>query len=165
MWPKQNVSMMNLFYGDPDGNRDGLPDPRFEAEHLTYIEPPYPMVFSWNEQTVKRIRVNKKCADSLHRILERIGHEITPLEREKAQLNRLGGVYNFRLMRGKNQLSTHSWGAAIDLAPALNPLGKRYDHTKGMMPVKAVKLFQEEGWIWGGLWPRPDAMHFQACII
>ena len=31
-----------------------------------------------------------------------------------------------------------------------------------MMPMKVVRIFESEGWGWGGEWHRPDAMHFEA---
>lgn len=153
---------MNAFYGDPDKNRDGLPDADFESRYLTFIEPPYPMVFSWNNQPVKKIRVHKKCAESLYSILSNIGKDFTIAEREKYQINKFGGCYNFRLMRGGNELSKHSWGCAIDLSPEINALGVEYGARPNMMPMKAVRSFELEGWKWGGRWWRGDSMHFEA---
>ena len=76
-----------------------------------------------------------------------------------------GGAFNFRLKRGGNSLSIHSWGAAIDLDPERNALGRRYRAGAGMMPMAVVEIFAAEGWVWGGPWSRPDAMHFQAAVI
>lgn len=153
---------MNAFYGNPDGNSDGLPDPAFETQHLTYIIPPYPMVFAWNMKPVLRIKLNKKCADSALAALARIGREFDAGERQEYGLDRLGGGYTFRMMRGIPRLSIHSWGAAIDLAPDLNPLGAAPGSRPNMMPPEAVEAFRAEGWAWGGDWRRPDPMHFQA---
>lgn len=161
-WPKQDSNSMKAFYGDPDGNGDGLPDADFESKYLTTILPPYPMTFSWNTTPVSKIKVHKKCADSLLAALTQIGKDFTVAERQKYQLDRLGGCYNFRLMRGLNNLSIHSWGAAIDIAPGLNGLGEEVGKRANMMPMKAVAAFRAQGWEWGGLWRRPDPMHFQA---
>jgi len=165
MWPLQDRESMNAFYGDPDTNRDGIPDRKWESENLVRFKTPYPMVLAWNDKPLQRITIHKKCYESLERILTRIGQEFTEEEIRRFQLNRFGGTYNFRMTRGGTRLSIHSWGAAIDLAPTLNPLGRTHDAASFMMPEKAVKIFESEGWIWGGKWKRPDGMHFQAARI
>lgn len=159
-WP--SPSKLNEFYGNPDINNDGAPDPKWESLNLVRIVPPYPMFWSWSGEPVKTIRVHRKCSDSLTDILSLIGETFSGVERNKFQLDQCGGVYNFRLMRGLNKLSTHSWACAIDLAPEINGLGIQYDPSRNMMPKKAVEIFKAEKWIWGGMWSRPDAMHFQA---
>ena len=62
-------------------------------------------------------------------------------------------------------LSTHSWGCAIDLSPALNGMGIAYNPKAHMIPAQVVAIFSANGWEWGGLWQRPDAMHFQAARV
>lgn len=159
-WPLP--SKLNEFYGNPDANNDGFPDARWEALNLIRINPPYPLFWSWSGEPVKTLRVHRKCGGSLLKILEEIENKFTAIDRHKYQLDQCGGVYNFRLMRGGNKLSTHSWGCAIDLAPEINALGVQYDPSKNMMPKEAVRIFTNEGWQWGGPWSRPDCMHFQA---
>ncbi len=158
-----SYSQLNDFYGDPDINDDGQPDAAWESANLTTIVPPYPMIWSWSLKPVKSIRIHKKCAESLFDALEQIGKDLPHNIRAKAQLDRCGGGYNFRAMRLGSRLSTHSWGCAIDLAPDLNWLGRKYSENAGMMPKVAVKAFESRGWVWGGKWTRPDAMHFQYC--
>lgn len=165
MWPKQDIEAMNAFYGNPDMNADGLPDSKFEAANLVRVLPPYPMVMSWNLKPLSRITIHRKCAESLLIALRQIGHEFNDKERARYQLDRYGGGYNFRLKRGGNRLSIHSWGAAIDLAPDLNPLGRVHAQYPNMMPARAVAAFAAQGWEWGGLWKRPDAMHFQSAGV
>jgi len=163
MWPRYKD--LNEFYGNPDGDCDGMPSPKWEADNLTSIVPPYPMYWSWSMQPVKSIKIHKKCAGSLFDILTEISNEVPKEIRVKSQINRCGGAYNFRRMRGLHTLSTHSWGCAIDLSPELNWLGRVYDSKLNMMPMKVVEIFQSHGWVWGGKWSRPDAMHFQACMV
>ena len=165
LWPKQDAASMNAFYGNPDTNKDGLPDAVFESQYLTTILPPYPMVFSWNNMSVSKIRVHKKVAVTLLAALTQIGKDFTIAERQRFQLDRFGGGYAFRLKRGGNTLSIHSWGAAVDLAPELNPMGREYGSRPNMMPMKAVKAFQAQGWTWGGGFRIPDAMHLQAASV
>lgn len=114
------------------------------------------------------------------------------------------GYYNdFKSMRANNslafacrydgdspdELSSHSWGLAIDLNPVFNPymsmsskeLGNIYlirpenfrywNRTSGTAGLispgeEVVRIFRKYGWIWGGYWPGrgddyPDYMHFQ----
>jgi len=150
------------FYGNPDTNGDGQPDPKWEAANLIYIVPPYRMQWSWGGEC-KRIRVHKKCADSLLRCLTKIGQEFDVKARTYYQLDRCGGGYTFRPIRGvSDRLSMHAYGAAIDLAPELNPLGhKWYPNGYRMMPEEVVKIFADEGWYFGGLFRRPDCQHME----
>lgn len=170
-WPHQRD--MNSFYGNPDKNRDGVADRDWENENIIKITPPYPLWYPSDAggKLIKRakqftsLRVHKKCADSLMQCLTRIGSEFTPEEIHKYELDICGGTYVFRLMRGGRSLSVHSWGSAIDLSHLINWYGRKYDESKGMMPMRAVKIFQDEGWTWGGLWRKGDAMHFQAADV
>lgn len=164
-WPKQ--SEMNAFYGNPDTNNDGQPDKAWEAANLIRITPPYKLVLAWDtKRSVSSVLVHKKCGESLLRILTAIkAHYKTQEAIEAARMHLFGGVYNFRLMRGGSKLSIHSWAAAIDLDPERNGLGKTWVDGKGMMPTAVVKAFEAEGWVWGGKWSRPDAMHFQAAKV
>lgn len=166
-WPHQDRASMNAFYGNPDPNGDGVPDRAWEDANLVAITPPYPMVLAWNtDQAVKTIRCHRKVAASLEGVLDGIGkHYGSRSAIEAARMNRWGGGYMFRLMRGGHLLSVHSWGAAVDIDPERNSFGTPWDEAKGMMPHAVADLFAKEGWVWGGRWSKPDPMHFQAAII
>ena len=173
-WPMQTPAAMNSYYGNPDVNGDGLPDSGWEALNIVPITPPYPMKWSWGG-VCRTLKVHRLVAASLTDILKEIGQEFTAADRARFQLDQCGGGYNFRVMRGSSRrLSIHSWGAAIDLAPLLNPLGRAYDPARLMMPQKAVAIFQKRGWTWGGDWDHDgdtrdqntlDSMHFQAAFV
>lgn len=161
-WPTQSPAAMNDFYGDPDANHDGRADPVWMKANLVRVKPPYRMKWSWAGE-VATITVHRRCAESLLRALEGIArHYGSQAAIERARMHLCGGAFNFRLMRGGSNLSVHSWGAAIDLDPERNGLGRRYAESLGMMPMAVVEIFAGEGWEWGGRWSRPDAMHFQA---
>jgi len=161
MWPKE--SEMRVFYGDPDPDRDGVPNRKWEDANIVKLVPPYNMVLAWDTSVpVKGIRIHRLCKDSLERALTQIAETFDPFERERFGLHLYGGGYNFRAKRGGVSLSTHSFGAAIDLSPIKNSWRRRWVPGAGMMPEEVVKAFELEGWRWGGLWPTPDAMHFQA---
>lgn len=161
-WPRQ--SAMTAFFGNPDANGDGKADAKWEAENLVFITPPYQMYFGG--KPINRIRCHRLVADSLTRILTRIGKEVPRETIVRCQLDQFGGVYEFRVKRGNSKsLSTHALACAIDLAPALNGFKVRYGSRSNMMPMQVVKIFEAEGWVWGGLWTNGDAMHFQAATI
>jgi hypothetical protein len=105
--------------------------------------------------TVTRIRAHKQIAAELAWLLERAASIVTDLSRIA-----YGGCYSWRPMRGSTRLSTHTWGIAVDLDPARNPLGKAYRPETGI-PETVVQLFEDAGWTWGGRWARPDCQHFQ----
>jgi hypothetical protein len=73
------------------------------------------------------------------------------------------GLYNPRMVRGsKDRLSRHSWGIAIDLNAPWNGLGNRPAAmgAKGSL-WRIVPIMEKYGFVWGGRWKRPDAMHFE----
>ena len=158
-WPNQSQSALNAFYGNPDANKDGAPDLKWQQENLTTITPPYPMFYDGKK--VSKISCHKLISESLLRVLTKIKAITTADERKQYGLDQFGGVFNFRRKRGGSGLSTHSWAIAIDLAVALNQFGWAYGSRPNMMPAKVVAAFEEEGATWGGLWSNPDAMHFQ----
>lgn len=165
-WPAQTRAAMNDFYGNPSG-ANGLVSAKWESANLTYIVPPYAMVIAWDtDAPVKKIRVHKRCAESLARVLEAIkAHYGSQAAIEQARLHLYGGCNQYRLKRGGASLSIHSWGAAIDLDPERNAFGRKWSAKAGMMPMAVVELFRAKGWTWGGLWRKADAMHFQAANI
>lgn len=172
LFPKQDAQSMTNFYGQPWKvvSTGIVLDPHFETINIRRIDAPYEM---WMGETkITKIAINKKCADSLIRILTKIQKSISKSERKTFGLDQYGGGFNFRPIRGVDgkftvgKLSTHAYGAAIDLAPHLNPLGRFYDPSKFMMPHQVITIFKDEGWVWGGDFKtRPDCMHFQATEV
>lgn len=164
IWPKPDAASLNAFYGNPDPNHDGVADRAWEDANLTRLAPPYRMALAWDPtKSVSTIRVHKKCAPSLDRILHAIAaHYGTQEAIDAARMHLFGGCYAFRLKRGGTSLSNHSWASAIDLDPARNGFGVKWRPNAGMMSEAVVDLFAAEGWRWGGKWATADAMHFEA---
>jgi len=85
------------------------------------------------------------------------------------QLKTFDGCYNPRLKRGSSTSltaggdtwSTHSWGIAIDLNAPWNAFGQK----KFEMTQEFAQCFRDVGFVWGGDWSYPDAMHFQYCTV
>lgn len=74
-----------------------------------------------------------------------------------AQLRSFDGCYQIRCVRGRDALSWHSYGLAIDMDAADNQMGTTGDLTPGV-----VACFTDAGFIWGGDFKsRTDPMHFQ----
>lgn len=163
-FPKAIPQSLNEYYGNPDANGDGLPSLVWESKNITHIVPPYQMFWSWSGQMVKSIAIHQKAASSLLRCLIGIRQKFRPDELAHYQLDQCAGGYNFRSQRGNSsKLSLHAYGAAIDLAPMANGMGKKWVDG-AMMPLDAVAIFKAEGWRWGGDFKNPDCMHFQATI-
>ena len=72
------------------------------------------------------------------------------------QLKTWDGCFNIRKKRGAGSPSLHSWGLAIDINAAWNGFGK-----PPTMSAELVKCFTDAGFDWGGVWAKPDGMHFQ----
>lgn len=79
-----------------------------------------------------------------------LGHLIRPRD--------YGGCYVPRFIdrNPRRPLSNHAFGLAVDLNVSTNRLG-----TRGDMDPRIVQIFARWGFNWGGLWSRPDPMHFE----
>ncbi len=165
IWPKDNPKELEAFYGSFQLGADGKPTAAWESKTLISFVSPFPLRLAWNPtRTATRIRSHRNAAQSLKRILERIlkYYGSVKMVRE-SRLDLFGGCYQFRRISGSTRLSLHAYGAAIDLDPERNPLGKPYSEQEGMIPLVVVSFFEDEGWMWGGRFNnRPDCMHFQA---
>lgn len=164
-WPAPDRTSLEAFYGrhTPDP-ATGAPTAAWEAAHLVGLAPPFPMVLAWDPRVpVRVIRCHRLVAPSLERVLRAIGSHFGDTDAlRRAGMHLFGGAYCHRPVRGGRALSLHAWGAAIDLDPARNPLGRAHGASTGMMPPVVVRLFEAEGWAWGGRFTRPDCMHFEA---
>lgn len=165
-FPRDTQADLDAFYSKHKLGSDGKPTAAWEREHLTRITPAYPLTLAFPPETqVTKVTCHKKVAESLTRVFEQILEHYGSVEEvKKARMHLFAGMYNFRKIRGANRLSTHSWAISIDIDSAKNPQGKPHDESKGMMPIAVVKIFEAEGWKWGGRFGgnRVDCMHFQA---
>jgi len=165
-FPKDTQADLDAFYSKHILGPDGKPTVAWQNANLTRITPAYPLTLAFPPGTqVTKVLCHKKVAESLSRVFEQIlEHFGSVAEVKKARMHLFAGMYNFRRISGFNRLSTHSWGIALDIDSAKNPQGKPFDESKGMMPKAVVKIFETEGWKWGGRFggKRIDCMHFQA---
>ncbi len=77
--------------------------------------------------------------------------------------DRYDGSFNLRPMRGGTTLSMHAYGCALDFDAADNPFHSETHLFTADSII--VQKFEAAGWIWGGRWLSPDAMHFQAARV
>lgn len=126
----------------------------------------------------KSINVHEKIAEPLKRISEKIMALPKDAEMENflSTLSRTDG-FAWRTVRDTQSRSFHSIGLAIDILPKgyyqkviywswqkqlrpddwfMTPLEKRWSP-----PKRVIKIFEEEGFIWGGTWAVWDNMHFE----
>jgi hypothetical protein len=79
--------------------------------------------------------------------------------------------WNWRTIAGTNRRSNHSYGIAIDLLPR-NLRGRHTywqwgaseqidRNTYYIPPDSVIKIFEDNGFIWGGKWDLIDTMHFE----
>jgi D-alanyl-D-alanine carboxypeptidase len=98
------------------------------------------------------------------RVIPQLAAAMADLQRQQlarlvdvADFHRQGGCYVPRALRGgQGQLSRHTWGIAVDLNVADNPLGRRPG-----TDARLVKAMARHGFTWGGQWLRPDGAHFE----
>lgn len=159
-WPRQ--ADMDSFFGNPRGKNPVQHNPLWEIQNLVFLKPPFKMFYAGKEMP-KGFRIHKKCKDSLERIMFRIWEASGKSQSviDAWGVSTFGGSFNYRLKRGGNSLSTHSYGCAIDLDPVRNQMKDSTPYF-ATLPV-VVRAFEDEGWTWGGRWSgaNVDGMHFQ----
>lgn len=160
-WPLQKDCPS--FYGDPASHG-------WEAANMTTVPCPWPLNAAADDPSNKgpsHIYINKKCADSLVRVLNVIwtgqGQDLAKIK--SLRYDKFSGSYNYRPMRGSHLLSMHAYGCAIDWDADDN----EFHHTQHLFTDDSplVVAFKSEGWVWGGDWSpgSVDAMHVQAARI
>jgi hypothetical protein len=104
--------------------------------------------------------------------LEKTDEEITVWKKSLDSIS----AWNWRNIAGSNNRSFHAYGTAIDLLMK-SQRGKEtywlWTRGKGMdwrsvpeedklnPPRSVIRIFEDEGFIWGGKWPWYDTMHFE----
>jgi len=151
VWP--TYSELTSFFGPRGSN-------------LVSLKCPYELVLDWNlNETLNEFSINAKCKDSAERVLNKVLDYYDEEGIKKLGLNRFGGCFNNRLMRGGSSWSTHAWAVAIDFYPSKNQL--RQNHTTALFAKPEYEFWwtawEEEGWVSLGRTKDYDWMHVQAC--
>lgn len=139
------------------------PSAKWEAAKLTPITVPW----SNDGKKTKTFRCHVLAAPYFARLFDAWQEaKLMPL------LLSFDGCWNPRMKRGMESsvkaadMSTHAFGAAIDINAQWNPLGK-----VGALPgVKGsvdhlVPIAEECGFFWGGDFKRRDDMHFELAAL
>jgi len=118
-----------------------------------------------HEQLLLFNRVNG-AADSLQKISDSFAKHPEWWQ----YLEKPGGTFLWRTVRGTNRLSGHAFGIGIDINPKHGNYWQ-WDcrcHTEDVVlsyrnkiPAGIVALFEKYGFIWGGKWYHYDTMHFE----
>lgn len=154
VWPKDNQAALVAFYGNPGTTNHDLVV--WESANLVYVQSPWAMVFDFNNQPVtKGLRVHKRVAPALERILKDIWENVAGRSQdviERLGMHLYGGAYNQRKITGGKRTSTHGFGAGIDWNTAKNQMG-----SKGTIDPRVRAAFEKEG----AIWLVHDPMHVQ----
>ena len=162
-WPLQKD--MPTFYGDPGGYEASPQRSAWENANLVDVDCPWPLLM--DKTPVTQIRIHRKCADSLLRVLgdiwDAVGHDLSAIQTLRYHL--FSGSYAPRTIRGGTMPSCHNFAAAIDWDDQDNQ--QHATHHLFQDNSLLVVKFKAEGWIWGGDWsPQSvDAMHVQAALV
>jgi len=152
LYPRQR--RMAAYYGPPGG-----PDCTAGSVDLAY-----PMIIAWNRSaTIQRFSCHRLLADPLTSIFREALAHYGQADIERLELNLFGGCFNYRPMRGGKALSTHAYGAAVDLNPEKNQLRWGADRAQfagpEYQPFWSIVMAHggtPAGYAWGKDW-----MHFQ----
>lgn len=136
-----------------------MDDPKgFQAEWMVFLN-----LGQWITTHIpampNRLYLNKDIAPVMEDTLKRI----ISLQAYR-EIHAFDGLFNIRYVRGsKTRLSLHSFGIAIDLNAANNPLGltKKQSIDKGLVPFSNLfdEIWKDAGWTLGIDFSRPDGMH------
>lgn len=110
---------------------------------------------------VKTVQFHHKAAEALKAFFDEL--ETTGAIKDIVSYD---GTFCPRLIRGGHTLSNHSFGTAIDLNVAWNPLGAEgaKEGEKGCM-WRVAEIGAKHGFFWGGWYiHRKDSMHLEYSI-
>ncbi|WP_244564509.1 M15 family metallopeptidase [Rhizobium sullae] len=104
-----------------------------------------------------RLTMIRPALDSLGQIMERLRKE----EPDIYAAIGTAGALCARYVRGSNRsVSSHAWGAAVDLTLKKN-LDRMGDNNTQFGLVVLAEFFNDAGWYWGAGYSREDSMHFE----
>ena len=162
IWPAQK-DVISVF-GDPrDPDDVTRPSAKWESDNLVSVKAPFPLTYTG--LPVKSVRCHRLVADAFTGALETIrdaaNGDIAKLDAWGITI--FGGSYNYRLMRGLNALSMHSYGIAFDFDPERNGLGDPHPNFRSIYEI--LSAWKSQGATWGGNFSRSDGMHWQFANI
>lgn len=150
------VAELKLALGDPTPlmEQDGTVSAQWPAKILTAIPLPQAVPYAGDlTRLVSLYRVHQRLAPYFRAAFAKIA-----LMGAWPEIHDWGGTYEWRANRNDPaRLSSHAWGAAVDLNPIELPNGSTL-----RIDARIVSAFSEQGLIYGGDFHHPDPMHFEA---
>ena len=151
-FPRQ--SEMEAFYGPAGG-------PRCTSGS---VKLPFAHKLAWDtSQLVRSFSCHELVAPAMQSIFDQAAQHYGEKEYRRLRLDLYGGCYNFRKMRGGSALSTHAYGAAVDLDPERNQL--RWNSSRASFARAEYepfwKIVEANGAVSLGREKNFDWMHFQ----
>jgi hypothetical protein len=141
-------------YGKPNQN----------GTYLININLPYPMRLAWDLNTkVTKMRCHKLVANNFINVFKDLLDYYGYDKIVELGIDKFGGCFNFRAMRGGSDYSRHSWGIAIDLDPERNKLKETSKTARFARPEykPMIDIFYKHGFISLGVEKNYDWMHFE----
>jgi hypothetical protein len=102
--------------------------------------------------------------------LKRVSDELDQHPEWKEFIKDIGGTFNWRKISGTERLSAHAYGITIDINTKFSnywqwDCGCKNENVelgyKNKIPIALVKIFEKNGFVWGGKWYHYDTMHFE----
>lgn len=129
---------------------------------------PFPFIIAWNtSQRVSRFSCHRKVAGAFTRIFADAARHYGEARFRQLRLDRFGGCFNDRAMRGGTRPSTHAYGVAVDLDPENNQL--RWGRDRAAFARSDYdpfwKIVEAAGLVPLGRVANMDWMHFQAARL
>ncbi|MGQ3290872.1 MAG: M15 family metallopeptidase [Shinella sp.] len=112
------------------------------------------------------LRVTKRQGAAV--ALETVRDELAAKPELKRYLTPSAGTFNWRKVSGAQNMSVHSFGAALDLNTKFADYwvwsgGKpgKVPKYANKYPLEIIAIFEKHGFVWGGRWYHYDTMHFE----
>ncbi len=110
--------------------------------------------------------MSNSAANSLQVVMKELTHLSQRNENVRKCLLPCSGTFNYRVISGTNRLSPHAFGIAIDLASDKRDYWKWASKESGEKRLASysselVKIFENNGFVWGGKWSHFDILHFE----
>jgi hypothetical protein len=128
------------------------------------VKLPFPFIIAWDaKQKISTFACHARLEVPLTALFVEAAKHYGEDEFRRLRLDRFGGCYNFRPMRGGTALSTHAWGAAVDLDPERNQLTWGADRAAFDAPEYEAfwRIVEAHGAVSLGRARNKDWMHFQ----
>lgn len=121
----------------------------------------------WIDGTWLQFNRRYGAARSLQQVVEKLKILIRQRPDLRKYLIRPAGTYEWRSISHQENLSTHSFGIAIDINARYSDYWRWYvdtnpePHYRNKIPAEIADIFEQQGFIWGGKWYHYDTMHFE----